>query len=565
MSSNYSPMEGEDSEEDEIVVVSLLSDESDEERVRVKRKRVQRNRAGESTFKRKKMRLRKPAVEHKSVTQTSSHQTTQDAGITLKVEPPGDIAKSSVMNIPATTKSGSIIASPGSYSNQEIEHLSGPRKVKTESNSTSVDDNAVPEFAGYDTTMKSTIATSLTCVNSVQSCLQKELYPNEVRDHQSELTKPASNDDKDDSDAILGGTVSQSTDVKCAANAPKNTICTQPANTSDDAGVATNVSDMRTVELKCKKNTDIENNAIETCNSTRRCRANANDDSKKVVKSAVNLLQKITELDDEDISEAETEMLEDDEVDTYNVSHGGGSGDDGAASETETVHSNDTAPAPTNEVQHFFDFVPLKSKPKVKTTSFATLKPLTFHSHTKTFSSVEKENETCVKVISKTNTVVPTKPSVGSNGLRRNRKTIGSPSIKNGKSITTRRCIKILDDVPVAKKQQKSQYTMVVTKKLETSSTKDFDDVPLSCLVEVLFKETEDKPQAKYLSYGDDKKVEEPKRSDVEAPRIVSKSRYGGAGLSSIAAQNTPSSSNGQPSKVKDNIPANFNYRREPQ
>ncbi|KAI9905183.1 hypothetical protein PsorP6_013829 [Peronosclerospora sorghi] len=240
----------EDSEEDEIEVVSILSDESDEERVRVKRKRVRRNRAGESTFKRKKMRLRKPAVEHKSVTRTSSHQATQDAGITLKVEPPGDIAKSSVMNTPATTKSASIIASPGSSSNQEIEHLSGPSKVKGESNSTSVDDNAAPELAGYDTTMKSTIATSPTCVNSVQSCLQEELYPNEVRDLQSELTKPASNDGKDDSDAIFGETVFQSTAVKCAANAQKNTLCTQPANTSDNAGVATNVSDMGTVESK---------------------------------------------------------------------------------------------------------------------------------------------------------------------------------------------------------------------------------------------------------------------------------------------------------------------------
>ncbi|KAI9910093.1 hypothetical protein PsorP6_010685 [Peronosclerospora sorghi] len=505
------------------------------------------------------MRLRKPAVEHKSVTRTSSHQTTQDAGITLKVEPPGDIAKSSVMNIPSTTKSASIIASPDSSSNQEIEHLSCPSKVKTESNSTSVNENAVPELAGYHTTMKSTIATSFTCVNSVQSCLQKELYPNEVRDLLSELTKPASNDEKDDSDAILGETVSQSTAVKCAANAPKHTFCTQPANTSDDAGVATNVSDMGTVELN-------------TSGKQEYAALNANDDSKIVEKSAVNLLQQIAQLDGEDISEAETEMLKDDEVDTYNVSHGGGSGDgvpeintleksslvadgdslshkpDGAASETETVHSNDTAPAPTNEVQHFFDFVPLKSK--VKTTSFATLKPLPIHSHTITCSSVEKENETCVKVSSKTNTVVPTKPSVCSNGLRRNRKTIGSPSIKNVKSITTRRCIKILDDVPVAKKQQKCQYTMEVTKKLETSSTKDFDDVPLSCLVEVLSEETEDKPQAK---------------SDVEAPRIVSKSRYGGAGLISIAAQNTPSASNGQPSKVKDNIPANFIYRREPQ
>ncbi|KAI9912276.1 hypothetical protein PsorP6_008998 [Peronosclerospora sorghi] len=28
---------------------------------------------------------------------------------------------------------------------------------------------------------------------------------------------------------------------------------------------------------------------------------------------------------------------------------------------------------------------------------------------------------------------------------------------------------------------------------------------------------------------------------------------------------NTPSASSGQPSKVKNNIPANFNYRREPQ
>ncbi|KAI9907048.1 hypothetical protein PsorP6_003096 [Peronosclerospora sorghi] len=321
MSSDYSPMEDEDSEEDEIEVVSLLSDESDEERVRVKRKRVQRN------------RLENPLLKERKY--------------------------------------------------------------------------------DYENQLSSTI-----------------------RDLQSELTKPASNDDKDHSDAILGETVSHSTAVKCAANAPKNTICTQPANTSDDAGVATNVSDMGTVELKCKENTDIENNAIETCNSTsgkqEDAAQNANDDSKRV-----------------DISEAETEILEYDEVDTYNVSLGGGSGDgvsesntleksslvadgdslshkpDGAASETETVHSNNTAPAPTNEVQHFFDFVPLKSKPKVKTTSFSTLKPLPIHSHTITCSSVEKENETCVKDSSKTNPVVPTKPSLGSNGLRQNRKTIG--------------------------------------------------------------------------------------------------------------------------------------------
>ncbi|KAI9909006.1 hypothetical protein PsorP6_015215 [Peronosclerospora sorghi] len=316
MSSEYFPMEDEDSEEDKIEVVGLLSDEIDEERVRVKRKRVQRNQAGESTFKRKTMRVRNPAIEHKSGTRTSCHQTTPDAGMTLKVEPPRDMAKSSVgsvVNIPATTKSASILASPGSSSSQEMEHLSGSKQSEN-----------------------------------------KEQYGKQ-----------------------------------------------------EDAAL------------------------------------NAKNDSKRVVKAAVELLEQIAEWDDEDLLEAETESLDDDEVDTYDGSLGGGSGNGvsesnpleksswiadgdslshkpgGAASETETVHRNETAPAPTSEVQHFFDFAPRKRSRRMRLRTNFDTRFISF--------------------------------SVGSNGLRRSRKTIGSPSINNGKSIPTRRCIQLLEEVPVAK------------------------------------------------------------------------------------------------------------------
>ncbi|KAG7384114.1 Programmed cell death protein 4 [Phytophthora pseudosyringae] len=314
------------------------------------------------------------------------------------------------------------------------------------------------------------------------------------------------------------------------------------------------------------------------------------------------------EAGDEDVSEAETEVLEDDEPDTDDLgidysddSDSGGksvsnennvTGDqkdvkkDGAVSEGKSSserHSGHDSngksrsdkkenklDASTVGVQQFFEFTPLKLKPKAKTTTSTAQKPLPVHAYAETHLS--KGNTDSGKTTSehKKPPETPTTPSVGSNGLRPSKKSIATTTIMKGKYAVTRRSTKMLnpEDTPGAKRQPKSQFTMVPTKMSNNNATKDLDDVPLAMLAKEMAKKPDDNPQGRYLSYAGTRKTDDVTAHATETPRIVPKSRFGGGGglnLISPAKQNPRAAPNRQYSQVNGKNASQGGYRREPQ
>uniref|UniRef100_A0AAV1TT75 RRM domain-containing protein n=1 Tax=Peronospora matthiolae TaxID=2874970 RepID=A0AAV1TT75_9STRA len=309
--------------------------------------------------------------------------------------------------------------------------------------------------------------------------------------------------------------------------------------------------------------------------------------------------QQRAEASDEDLSEAETEILEDDTPDTNDLglddSDDSDYGIDDFVNETDraigtqgkasgneqnSVTSNKKASDQTHDstgsdkqaldgqkacasidgVQQFFDFAPVKVT-RAATTAFEAVSA---HSHDVTHVQSE-----CNEVDKpKKRFAVPTNPSIGSNGLRSYKTPCAITTIQRGKYLQIRRCAKMLNDLPEGKRQLPSQYTVIPTSNSKVSSDQDLDDVPLAFLTKEMLKTSEDESQTRYLSYaGTKKKTSDSPSSAAQAPRIVSKSRYGG-GLSSgasSAAQPSFSASIEKPTRVVDNSASNGRYRREPQ
>ncbi|RLN72398.1 hypothetical protein BBJ28_00011081 [Nothophytophthora sp. Chile5] len=232
--------------------------------------------------------------------------------------------------------------------------------------------------------------------------------------------------------------------------------------------------------------------------------------------------------DEGDISEAETEVFEDEGAsDDLGLDYS----DDSDIQQTgpEPAKSN-KAPAPAVEVQQFFDFVPLKLKPKPNTTA---RKPLPRHDDAETHSSMRYSAAGKSKVDQEKLLAATTAPSIGSNGLRPSKKRVEISTSSKGKQPVPRRSTKLLspDELPGSIRQQKGRYTMVPTQASSSISLAEGDSLKgMPSLAKEMSKGSSERIDARYLSYNGAKKTEDAPRFAAEKLRFTPKSRYGGGG-----------------------------------
>ncbi|KAE9129165.1 hypothetical protein PF010_g4252 [Phytophthora fragariae] len=636
-SSDYSPAEEEEvPEPDEPEVVDLLSDDyldSDEDKKPVKRRR-KRLRQGSATQQKKKSRSRKPAVTRRLSQQVSTNEAPLQSEKTPEAQAPVVSAAIEANDVVASTKNVPMEVSDedAGDSNQPIEFLSSEDEAGgSDKSSAPTTANGTPEkMVESDATKGSTILRLKIPegFRSPQTLQGASHNTQQVQTNHANADKaPSKLSGRTDNSAAVADTLSGVASHQSASDEQRAKDYDQPGNeetiqqfadaNDDDA----DLSDTGTVDLE-GENLSVENEESNTgaeVTSTGELAGNdAGAPREEVAENVDNVLKNSDsktsgedgEMEDEDVSEAETEILEDDEPDTDDLglqysddsdaddkpvdSKKNDTGDqmnsssdkkDGATSVRNTqedgngdgtgksmnVKSGDKAvDSSTAGVQQFFDLKPLKLKPKAKTTTTTSPKPLPVHDYADTH--LKKGNNNAKKATLETKqTPSPEKPSVGSNGLRPSKKPIATSTVMKGKFAVTRRSTKMLEpeDTPGAKRPHKSQYTMVPTKKSNGSSVmKDLDDVPLTMLTRELSKKTEDSSSAKYLSYAGAKKTEDAPSYAVEAPRNVPRSRFGGdsePNASSSTAQNSSSAANGQSSQVNDKIASRDGYRQERQ
>ncbi|KAE9042210.1 hypothetical protein PR002_g4025 [Phytophthora rubi] len=636
-SSDYSPAEEEEvPEPDEPEVVDLLSDDyldSDEDKKPVKRRR-KRLRQGSATQQKKKSRSRKPAVTRRLSQQVSTNEAPLQSEKTPEAQAPVVSAAIEANDVVATTKNVPMEVSDedAGDSNQPIEFLSSEDEAGgSDKSSAPTTANGTPEkMVESDATKGSTILRLKIPegFRSPQTLQGASHNTQQVQTNHANADKaPSKLSGRTDNSAAVADTLSGVASHQSASDEQRAKDYDQPGNeetiqqfadaNDDDA----DLSDTGTVDLE-GENLSVENEESNTgaeVTSTGELAGNdAGAPREEVAENVDNVLKNSDsktsgedgEMEDEDVSEAETEILEDDEPDTDDLglqysddsdaddkpvdSKKNDTGDqmnsssdkkDGATSVRNTqedgngdgtgksmnVKSGDKAvDSSTAGVQQFFDLKPLKLKPKAKTTTTTSPKPLPVHDYAETH--LKKGNNNAKKATLETKqTPSPEKPSVGSNGLRPSKKPIATSTVMKGKFAVTRRSTKMLEpeDTPGAERPHKSQYTMVPTKKSNGSSVmKDLDDVPLTMLTRELSKKTEDSSSAKYLSYAGAKKTEDAPSYAVEAPRNVPRSRFGGGSepnASSSTAQNSSSAANGQSSQVNDKIASRDGYRQERQ
>ncbi|KAG7387814.1 Programmed cell death protein 4 [Phytophthora boehmeriae] len=262
-----------------------------------------------------------------------------------------------------------------------------------------------------------------------------------------------------------------------------------------------------------------------------------------------------------DVSEAETEILDDDDVasDDLGLDYSDDSDPEKRAATDENTTDQKAAHKQQGNdelkqkdeggmdvtkagVQQFFEYGPLTLKPKAKTT---TRKKIPIHNYAETHLSKSDSSAGKTTEEPKKTPVQATQPSIGSNGLRPSKKTIATTTSMKGKYAVTRRSTKLLspDETPGGNRQRKSQYTMVLTR-----TRAETQDGEMSLLAKELSKESGRTSDARYLSYDGAKKTEDAPRYPAEAPRIVPKSRYGGGSQSTTptAVQNSSVVSNGE-------------------
>ncbi|EGZ07175.1 hypothetical protein PHYSODRAFT_307004 [Phytophthora sojae] len=629
-SSDYSPAEEEEvPEPDEPEVVDLLSDDyldSDEDTIPVKRKR-KRLRQAASTQKKKKPRPRKPAVTRKLSQQDS---TTKEAPLQAETPPVqtrvGSPASEAYHTV-ATTKSVSTEVSDkdaSGNSNQPIEVSSSEDEAKdNDKSSTSTTVNGTQEkVVDVDVTKESTIVrlkipadfqSPQTVQDASQNTQQMRTVDAEVDKVPSEAHGRAGNVA---AVAPLGSALHQTTAGRQDANQPdKEEATQQPADSSDGD---TDLSDTGTLDLEEEElslGNEDSNAGEEAASLEVKTGSDAGGAREETVKSVDTVPKNAdtetsaenVEMEDEDVSEAETEILEDDEPDTDDLGleySDDSDADDkpadskknGAGGETKAPSDEKDGAAPTQKtseagdvgdsgksmngksgdeavdsstagVQQFFDFTPLRLKPKAKTTTTTAPKPLPVHDYTETHAK-KGSNDAKKATVEPKQTPSPDKPSLGSNGLRPSKKPIATSTVMKGKFAVTRRSTKMLDpeDTPGAKRPHKNHYTMVPTKKPNgLNAAKDLDDVPLKLLARELSKKTEEKSNARYLAYAGAKKTEDAPSYAVETTRNVPKSRFGGGSESSSTTQNSSAATNGQNSQMNDKTASRGGYRLEPQ
>ncbi|POM70298.1 Hypothetical protein PHPALM_13283 [Phytophthora palmivora] len=321
-----------------------------------------------------------------------------------------------------------------------------------------------------------------------------------------------------------------------------------PENNADDA----DLSDAGTVELEGDdlslenegntRQEEITETEVSGSTTTEKEVSLINADTKpKEVDTIASDVQHSAGANDEEVSEAETEVLDDDEPDTDDLGldysddsdsgsktmsdsrNGSGKQQDGPATKEDEAISDGNAASegqdntnskenPRNDkkedkvdaskagVQQFFELTPLKLKPKAKTSSAP--KPLPVHNYTEMHFKKVNNDASRSTVEHNNPSVTPSKPPVGSNGLRSNKKKIATTTTMKGRYAVTRRSTQMLnpEDIPGAKKKLKSQFTMVPTLKSNKNALMDVDDVPLSILAKEMSKTPDDQPTGRYLA-----------------------------------------------------------------
>ncbi|KAL4088394.1 hypothetical protein PRIC1_012816 [Phytophthora ramorum] len=647
-SSDYSPAEDDEvPEPEEPEVVDLLSDDyldSDEDKRPVQQKR-KRLRQAKSTQKKKKSRSRKPVVTRKVAqrdsTSTQSHKVedVQPSVVAAAIEADHKL----VANNRASMDESDDVST--SNSNQPIELLSSgdeagegdndsiPEPVEHMPRSRIDSGGSSGQSAESDAINGSTILRSKDPKRFQRSQIQeggsnKHLQKPATRVAEFHtLLKPSGSAENEvaapselsTSESVAGARTRQSESNGVLVD-NQNTLQQQPVDANaDDA----DLSDTGTVDLEGEdlsiENDDHSHDAENTptgeaagSGTGKDAGANPGDNPNLLDNNTNAEAHQSGELD-EDVSEAETEILEDDEPDTDDLgleysddsdpeSNPGGDkkraagGNERAARDKNDAtadnkssasstgntgaggHGNSgktpngeregkTVDSSTAGVQQFFDFAPLKLKPKAKSTTTTAPKPLPMHNYAETHLKKGSNDTGKVPVESKSVSAAPTtKSSGGSNGLRPSKKPIATSSVLKGKYVHTRRSTKMLDRIPGAKEQSKGRYTMVPTQKTSNDDDDDFDDMPLLMQAKKQ-KEPGSASNARYLSYAGAKKTEDAPTYVAETPRLVPKSRFGGGGVNLIppASQVSPATPNGQHSQVNDKNAPRGGYRREPQ
>ncbi|KAI9991384.1 hypothetical protein PInf_019065 [Phytophthora infestans] len=617
MSSDYSPAEDEEiPEPDEPDVVDLLSDDyldSDEDKQPAKRKR-KRLRQAETATKKKKTHSRKPAVTRK-VTQKSSKPSPVDV---LEARPLSSPAESERGHVLAATETALIEDSDDGKSNHPIELLSGGDETGDSGKS------SIPLAIGEHTksnhgARESTILRLKIFKNfkSPQDRVLEEAH--QVNDPvHAGSTATGTADKSADGSISLGLVSSEAVDVGRPRESDARYDSTRITDTAEHISGYndddSDPSDTGTVDFEGEDlSVEIEKDVYREDNTATEVMADSSADvepegpeaitgeeQKKAAKAPAEA-QSRAGPEDDDISEAETEILDDDEPDTDDLgldysddsdsgdkpvsnekkktgaqngatrnmaskgkSSSESSGDSDLKRNAATEDKNAKIDASRAGVQQFFDFTPLKLKPKTKSTTSTAPKPLPVHTYAETHSKKGGPDAKKATDDQKKPSDMATKSTAGSNGLRPTsfKTPVATTTTMKGKYAVTRRSTKLLnpEDAPGAKRLPKSQFTMVPTKGPNNNVAQDLDDVPLTILAKEMANKSEDKPQARYLSYAGAKKIEDAPTYAAETPRIAPKSRFGGGGLNSsssatqIFLKEQHSQGNGK-----------GGYRREPQ
>ncbi|GMF09948.1 unnamed protein product [Phytophthora lilii] len=644
-SSDYSPAEDDEvPEPDEPEVVDLLSDDyldSDEDKRPVKRRK--RLRQSDTTQKKKKKRSRKPAVTRKLSQQSDSNtvkpRSAEVPSSTGSTSGEGNHASSlnkSESKNDATNKPNQAIDLLSSGDEAEESGVSSNQKpVRSEGNAGAVHKEADSDASKGSTILRLAIpkgfqtSQGLTTPSNSQKTQTMDANTVKVSSNGNTTTgnKVPANTAAGTAFSEISGQTEQRETLGSLAD-EKETSQEHLIPDADD----TDISDTGTVDLEGEylsvENEHITHDeeitvpkvvaSIDTGTAPSQDPvAKPDNDSRSAEQQPSDEVQHNEETSDADVSEAETEILEDDEPDTDDLgldysddsdrndkSAGNKNsglddrkGDAGDHKDGTDNKNDDTTPKKTKEdkrsgsdtkqettsdkkasglsastagVQQFFDFTPLKLKPKAKTITSTAPKPLPVHNYDETHLKKKESNEgeKAAAETSKTS-ATSTKSTKGSNGLRPSIKPIATSLTMKGKYAVTRRSTKMLEpeDTPGGTRQQKSQYTMVPTRKAQINHVSDeekLDNMPLLALAKEMSKDSGNKNNPRYLLYSGVKKTEDAPSHAAEAPRIVAKSRFGGGGGINFSST-APVVSNGQHSQVNDKNASQGGYRQEPQ
>ncbi|CAI5718618.1 unnamed protein product [Hyaloperonospora brassicae] len=630
VSSAYSPSPAEDegdSELDETNVVDLLGDDEDRWSVKRKRKRLRQTDVAPKTT---KVRSRKPVVTHKLTQQHDAGQD-GDSGTERRLRAGSETRRTlaAAERSPAEGDLGSMTCVPSKLLSCKDKFEANGKDGSLEGGQHRLMDNA---------STSGTCCSTAKCGETTESVVRLEVPDDatsllgqieenddnekEARVSETVSLRPATKSNgatHTDSNALVGSSPVPLA-PKSVDHGPHDAPCSLAANDNDATDAAdAHVSDTEMVDVKGKcspvQDEVVAHRTVSVATPDVVFGSDVGEEQgsvalEKVVdgptwvdNGSTGDAQQRPEASDEDLSEAETEILEDDTPDTNDLglddSDGSDFGIDNFVNKPDRVtcaqvdcsgnerdgltlegkatdgkhgstSSNQRAPngqkesASIDGVHQFFDYVPVK----VTRATTTALKPLPVHDHDVTHVQSKGNEIDNLLAKPKNGLAMSSNPSIGSNGLRPSKTPRAMTAIRRGKYLQVRRCTKMLKNLPEGKRKPPRQYTEVPTNDCRVGSNQDSDDVPLAFLTKEMLKTSADESQARYLSYaGRQKKSDELPSNAAKAPRFVSKSRYGGelsSSTTSAAQSPLPTSIKKHP-QVVDNSASNGKYKREPQ